>query len=94
MANVTTTGLRKPYPGDNVQEIMRLLEIAYEVYIENHYASKFTFATRLSSTAFVKKLVIPKLARSFVSDFPKTDSLALIEAVSNLIEDAKGLPNE
>lgn len=80
---------RAIYPGDNVQEIIRLIRLAV-IQLEGTYLnSKFTFYFSAEKCNLAKKWIIKKAASEVAKDFPNTNGLALAEAIHILTEEVK-----
>lgn len=77
------------YPGNNVQEIKRLLDIAMKGICDTYWNSRHTFLFSVEQSVLAKKFLLKKAAQQVSTDFPNTNSLALLEAVNDLSEEIK-----
>ena len=75
------------YPGDNVNEIMRLIKIAAEEKGLMYKTSRFHFIFGDDKMKIATKFFIKKAAAQVAKDFPNANGLALLEATNNLMEE-------
>ena len=77
------------YPGNNVNEIVRLIRIAIKNLEETYLNNRFTFYFSAEKCNLAKKWIIKKAASEVAEDFPNTNGLALVEAIHILTDELK-----